>query len=253
MAENSIFKVLIVDDEPDSVALLRSLLEEVRNVEIVGEANHFEQAIYLIIDHLPNLVFLDINMPGKSGVDLKNLMNKRMMDVQIVFVSAHKEYAIEAIRCGVYDFLLKPVDRDELKAVVEKYRKLNHQLFQGKVADMVSSFPEEIKIRINSRHSYILVNPSEIVYCQTYGGYTYIYLSNGKMETSSSTLSQLEPMVDRWNFFRLGRSFLINLDYVSQIDKSTNKCILKSNSNTWEVKSSQTAIKELLTSNFNYA
>lgn len=253
MTQKNVLKVLIVDDEPSSVLLLRSLLEEIPNVEIAGEANQAEKAFFMILERLPDLVFLDINMPGHSGTDLKNLLNKRMIDVPVVFVSANKEFAIDAIRNGVYDFLHKPVIKSDLIEIVEKYRSENRKLFHGKLVDIVNSIPEEIKIRINSQHSYILVNPLDIVYCRSFEGYTNIYLANGKKELASANLSQMEVMVERWNFYRLGRSLLINLDYIRKIDKTENKCYLKSSNGKWKVSSSQQAIKELLTSYYSYA
>lgn len=247
------FKVLIVDDEPGSLTLLRTMLEEIPNVEVVGEANDSEKAFYLILERLPNLVLLDINMPGHSGTDLKKLLNKSLVDVPVVFVSANKEYAIEAIRNGVYDFLPKPVIKDELREIIEKYQRLNHHFFPGKIVDVVNAIPEDVKIRVNSQYSYILINPYDIVYCQSIGGSTFIYLTNGKKEVANSNLTQLEQMLKRWNFYRLGRSLLINLDHIRKIDKVKNKCYFKKGSKTWEVNSPQQATKELLLSYYFYA
>ena len=253
MTQKNVLKILIVDDEPSSVMLLRSLLEEIPNVKIAGEADQAEKAFFLILERLPDLVFLDINMPGHSGTDLKNLLNNRMIDVPVVFVSANKKFAVDAIRNGVYDFLHKPLLKNDLIEIIEKYRKENRKLFHVKLVDIVNSIPEEVKIKINSQHSYILVNPLDIVYCKSFEGYTNIYLSNGKKELASVNLSQMEVMVERWNFYRLGRSLLINLDYIRKIDKTENKCYLKSNNGKWEVGSSHQAIKELLSSYFSYA
>ncbi len=253
MAEKDSFKILIVDDEPDARSLLRSLCEEIDDVEVVGEAAQCEEAFYLILDLLPDLVLLDINMPGKTGMELTELMQKRMMDIPVVFVSAHKEYAIEAIQNGVYDFLLKPADRDELKRIIDKYRRLNHRFFPGKVIEMVNSIPDAGKIKINSRYSSVLINPDEILYCEAHDGYSYIFLSTGKKEVAGASLSHIEEKVQRWNFYRLGRSLLINLDYIRYIDKSAQLCMLKSKSVTKKLISSKQSIKDLLQLKFNYA
>lgn len=253
MAEKDSFKVLIVDDEPDARSLLHSLCDEMDNVEVVAEASQCEEAFYLILDLIPDLILLDINMPGKTGMKMTTLMQKRMMDIPVVFVSAHKEYAIEAIQNGVYDFLLKPVSREELAQKIEKYRRLNLKFFPGRVIEMVNTIPEEVKIKINSRHSYVLINPDEILYCEAHDGNTFIFMTNGKKETANSSLAQIGKKVQKWNFFRLGRSFLLNLDYIRYLDKSKNICILKSESTARELVSSNQSIKELLQSKFNYA
>jgi YesN/AraC family two-component response regulator len=98
------FNVLIVDDEPEARFLLSSLLSEIKNVRI-GEADNAEKALYYLVEHYPNLVFLDINLPDKSGIELVKLLRKRNVDVPVVFVSANKEFALEAIRNEVYDFI----------------------------------------------------------------------------------------------------------------------------------------------------
>lgn len=253
MAETKAFKVLIADDEPEARLLLKSLLKEIRYVQVVGEANHAEEALYQLIEHYPDLILMDINMPGKSGMELIRLIRKRNVNVPVVFVSAFKEFAVQSIKNEVYDFLLKPVDRKELKEVIEKYRRRNDRDLPRRLMEVLENIREDSKIRINSRYSYILIDPSEIVFCETDGGYTAIYLANGKEEVASATLSQIESMVEKWNFFKLSRSILINIDYIRQVDKSNDKCLLKSNSHTWELTTSHKGILDLLTNRYQYA
>lgn len=251
--ENSRFKILIVDDEPEARYLLRSLLNEIKYVEVIGEASNSENALYLLVEHYPDLILLDINLPEKTGMDLVKLIRKRNIDVPVVFISAYEEYAIEAIRNGVYDFLLKPVDPEALKKLIEKHQRLNKKDLPSKLMEVLNSIKEESKIRINSNHSYILINPEEIVYCESEEGYTNILLTNGRTEISNSSLSQIESKMKNFNFHRLGRSFLINKDYISSVNKITDMCTFCVNEQTWEIKASHKSIKELLISNYNYA
>ncbi len=253
MDDNKKFKILIVDDEAIARLLLKSLLSEIPNVEVVGEASQAEEALYFMVEYYPDLVFMDINMPGKTGMELIHLIKKRNVDVPVVFVSAFKEYAVQAIRNGVYDYLLKPVGRAELMDIVEKYRRKNDRDWPRRLEEMLDKLKEETKIRINSRHSYILINSNEIVFCQTEDGYTVLYLTSGKEEVASGSLSQIEEMVANQNFYRLGRSVLINQDYIRSIDKTLDKCIMQSNSHIWQIKASHKAITELLSTSFNYA
>ena len=250
---NSQFRVLIVDDEPEARNLLKSLLSEISYVNVVDEADNVENALYKIVQYYPNLVFMDINMPGKTGMELVELMHSRNVDVPVVFVSAFEEYAIRAIRNQIYDFLLKPVDRKELKSVVEKYRRLNKKDLPGKLMEVLGTIKESSKIRINSRHSYILVNPDEIVYCDAEDGYTNLYLITGKKEVSNTSLTQVEAKVKTRNFYRLGRSFLINLDHIRSINKGSDSVIMQYDGHKWEVFASHKSIKELLDSNYSYA
>lgn len=251
--EENLFKILIVDDEPEARKLLRSLLGEINNVTISGEAENAEKALFLLVEHYPNLILMDINMPGASGMDLVKLIRKRNIDVPVVFISAYEQFAVEAIRSGVYDFLLKPVDRTELKNLVEKYQRINSKDLPAKLMEVLNSINENSKIRINSRHSYILLDPKEIAYCSSEDGYTSIHLTNGKTEISNSSLTILEQKVEGHNFYRLGRSHLINQDYIRSVNKSSNKCILCSNGFSWEIPSSHNSIKEFLENSFSYA
>jgi len=253
MTTKKTFKILIVDDEPEARNLLKSLLQEIRNVEVVGEAGYAEQALYNLVEFYPDLILMDINMPGKSGMDLIQLIRTRNVDVPVVFVSAYKKYAIQSIKNEVYDFLLKPVSRDELQEVIEKYRRKNEKDLPQRLAAILNSIKEDSKIRINSRYSYVLIDPCEIVYCQTDDGYTIIQLSNGKQEVASATLSQLEEMLKNWNFYKLSRSVLINLDYVRKVDKSDDICMLKSENQKWEIHTSRRGINDLLENIYNYA
>lgn len=247
------FKVLIVDDEPEARALLHSLLSPINSVEVVGEADNVESAFYLYVQHYPNLILLDINMPGKTGVDLVHLMRERNVNVPVVFISAHKEYAIEAIRNEVYDFLLKPVDREDLQKIISKYQRINSKHLPSKLMEVLQSIKEESKIRVNSKYSYVLVNPSEIVYCKSENGYVVLHLNNGHTEISNGTLIQIELKVKNQNFYRLGRSVLINQTYIREIIKKSNKCLLRHGDSKWEIEAPKNAIRKLLADSFNYA
>lgn len=253
MIKDRTFKILIVDDEPEARVLLKSLLNEIETVKIVGEASNAEEALYLLVENYPSLILLDINMPGVTGLNFVRLLRKANIDIPVVFVSAYKKYAIEAIRCSVYDFLLKPVEQEDLQQLIQKYQKQDNKDLSAKLGEVLGTIKEETKIRINSRHSYILVEPSEVIYCEAEGGYTNIFLSNGKVEVSNTTLLQVEQKLLVYNFFRLGRSMLINKEYVRSVNKSNRSCTLEKDGSKWEIRASSKAIKEFLLIGFNYA
>jgi len=252
MNEN-LFKVLIVDDEPEARNLLRSLLSEIKNVSVVGEAENSEHALYLLVEHYPNLIFMDINMPGKTGMDLVHLMKNRNVDVPVVFISAFKEYAIDAIRNGVYDFLLKPVSKEDLQMVIEKHKTLNIKDLPVRLMEVLASIKEETKIKINSRNSYILLDPSEIIYCSREEGSTSIFLRNGKTELAETSLTKIENQISQFDFYQLGKSLLINLNYLRSIDKTKDTCTFLYNNSTWKVQTSHKSITSLLKERYNHA
>jgi DNA-binding LytR/AlgR family response regulator len=252
MNENC-FRVLVVDDKPEARILLKSLLLKIKNVEVVGEAGNSENALYLIVTHLPNLILMDINMPGKTGMDLVHLMKSRNLDIPVIFISAFKDYAVDAIRNQVYDFLLKPVCKEDLWELVEKYKRLNVKALPVRLMEALHAIKDETKIRINSQHSYILLNPADITYCLADDGYTTIYLNNGKTEIAYTSLTQIKQIIKQDDFYHLGRTLLINLSFIRRISKSNNKCTLKHNGHVWEVVASHKSIKKLLNDRFNNA
>lgn len=251
--DKNVFKVLIVDDEPEARNLLRSLLSEIKNTEIVGEAENSEHALYLLVEHFPDLILMDINMPGKTGMDLVHLIKSRNIDIPVVFISAYKEYSINAIRNEVYDFLLKPVDKEELKLVIEKHKRIKRRGLSVRLMEVLQSINEEPKVRINSKHSFILINPADIVYCEANENNTAIYLTNGKTETVDTSLSGIKPNLSPFDFFPLGRSLLINLSYLRSINKVTDTCILQYGKQTWKAQASHKSIKKLLNERYSYA
>lgn len=247
------FKVLIVDDELEARRLLRSILEEIPNVAIVAEADNAESALFELVRHYPNLIFLDMNMPGETGMELIDLINARHIDVPVAIVSGHEKFALQALRNGVYDFILKPVARDELRKIVEKHRRLKRRDLPSRLMELLQSIQEDRKIKINSKYRHILLQPAQIVYCKSDNGYTDIYMSNGKTETVSSSLTQIISRIDSANFHKLGRSLIINLDFLRAVDKTANVCTFKKESNEWQIQTSRKAIKKLLKSISNYA
>lgn len=251
--DKNVFRVLIVDDEPEARNLLRSLLSEIKNTAVVGEADNSEHALYLMVEHYPDLILMDINMPGKSGMELVQLIKSRNIDVPVVFVSAYKEYAVNSIRNEVYDFLLKPVNKDELRNIIEKYKRLNRRGFPVRLMEVLQSIKEETRIRINSKNNTILINPEEIVYCEADNGSTTVYLKNGKTEIVNTSIKGIYRNISGFDFYLLGRSLLLNIDYIRSVNKVTDTCILQNGDQIWKVMASHKSIKKMLNERFSYA
>ncbi len=119
---NNKIKVVIIDDESRALNRMKILLNNFPEVEVMEQFDNAELGIDFIIKHEPNLVFLDIEMPGKTGLELAEDINKNNLETKIVFVSAHEHYAIKAIKNYAFDYLLKPVNIDELKSTIERYK-----------------------------------------------------------------------------------------------------------------------------------
>jgi two-component system LytT family response regulator len=196
---------IIVDDVYKAIILLKGLLEEhCPDVHVVATAENVQTALTLIERYKPQLIFLDIEMAGKSGFDL--LAEIKQQEFQVVLITAHAEYALKAFRFSVTDYLLKPVDAEELKQAVEKVKKFSNE-------DSASMQT----LRIPTTNEAIFVNVSNIVRLEAEGHYTHIILDNGKKYVSSYHLKQFEDHLDSRFFKRVQRSHLINRDHIQTV------------------------------------
>ena len=211
--------VFVVDDEFQSRNLLcKLLLENFENITIAGEASNVNEAIQGINKHKPNLLFLDIELHGETAFDL--LQQLECINFQIIFVTAHNEYALKAFRFNAIDYLLKPIMLSELEEAVHKAIKhLPEQKFTSREQlanlDTAIQHPKAIdKIAIPTSDGFVLLPLKEIVFCRASGNYTEFHLIDNKMLLSSYTLKQYHDLLTDHYFFRAHRSYLINLSYV---------------------------------------
>jgi DNA-binding LytR/AlgR family response regulator len=238
-------RTIVVDDEQESRDVLQSLLEGFEEIELIGMADGAEKGIELILRTRPDLVFLDIRMPRKSGLEVAQELSERQIRPTVVFVTAFDEYAIQAIRLAAFDFLLKPVDPDELSQVINRFQKEKGQVeFDRKIELLMNQFKKPGKIKLNSRTGFVLVDPAEIVYIQADGNYAEIVCSHTRKELVTQQLGALAEMLPQGKFFRTSRSALINLDYLQKVDRKNRKCVLERKGELFTVHVSRDVIGE---------
>ncbi|MFC2107618.1 LytR/AlgR family response regulator transcription factor [Bacteroidota bacterium] len=225
-------RAIIIDDEAPMRQSLETMLKTLcPNVKLVAKADSVKTGIDAIKNHHPDLVFLDIKMGDGTGFDLLKQLDQ--VDFKVIFITAYDQYAIKAFKFSALDYLLKPVDPDELVAAVNKTEKLlvqelNKQL--GALEDnMQSDSSSGIKIILKTFESIHLLNTRDIVYCESDDGYTIFHLLNGNKILVSNSLKEYDEMLREYGFFRPHRSFLINLIHISRFDKSEGGSIVLSN------------------------
>ena len=198
-------KCIIIDDAPQARELLRLMLNDLASdIEVVGEAENVEGAISLIHSEKPDLVFLDIEMPGKSGLQLLDELSKKEIDFEIVFVTAYHQYAIQAFRLSAMDYLLKPVRAQELKEAVNKFRE---QLILKKSSERLKVLVDNLSVQenntlcipVNYGYDYIPVN--EIEFIEADRSYSIIHLSGGTDKVVSKPLAYFEDTLQSLNSF----------------------------------------------------
>jgi two-component system LytT family response regulator len=223
-------RILIVDDEPEARDLLTMLLEPMKGIQIAGYAENVDQAKERVEETDPDLILLDIQMPKKSGFELVDSLRYAKREVGYIFVTAYDKYAIKAMRASAIDYLLKPVDPELLKDAIWRFRETRHQqVLNERLDHMLNDLGIGHRIKVNTRTGFLVLDPKEIVCCTADGNYTEIFLISGRSEIISSNLGSVEKKLSGNGFFRISRSGLINLDYLSYVNSKSAVCRLMGN------------------------
>ncbi len=208
---NQKLRAIIVDDERLARADLRSMLVELDTVDVVGEAGNISAAVELVQRESPDLVFLDIQLPGESGFDLLDQMDPH---AHVVFVTAFDEYAIRAFEVNAVDYLLKPVNPERLKAAIE--RVAQRESVSGVGAHGLR-YEDALLLTFNTHRKFIRVNT--IVCIQSAADYTELITSDGKKGLVRKTMAEWEERLPKEYFCRIHRTTIANIDFVEKIEK----------------------------------
>lgn len=220
-------KVLIVDDEEEARNLLERLLYRIPDICVVGKAASADEALEMMVSTLPELVFLDIQMPERNGFQLVDYFKKLMLNAKVIFVTAHAEFAINAMKVSAFDYLLKPVLMEQLTETILRYKAERMQTANERKGEQPQQrISRPCKIKFNTRTGYILVLPDEVMYCEADVNYTHIYLGKDNKETITVNLGRVEEIFAPYSFYRISRSILINQQYLSKADRQKKQCLL---------------------------
>ena len=228
---------IIVDDEMKGRQYLKQLIEKfVPQVKIIGEAEDTKQAIVLIDSLNPDLVFLDIEMPGQTGIE----MLRQMQDInfEVVFVTAFNRYAVEAFRLGAVDYLLKPASPSDLQEAVARVinNRSNHGQQKSKLAELTQHFGQAFtKITVPTMSGFEFVDFVDIISFQSDGNYSNIRLKEKKTITATRQLGEFEELLLNYNFFRIHKSFIINLDHIKKYTKGDGGSVMMSDGSEIDV------------------
>lgn len=213
-------KALIVEDKAYIRKGLLNLLQLIdTNVEIVGECESVKDAVIVTNACKPELIFLDINLLDGTAFDF--LEQTEHLSFKVIFITAYEEYALKALKMGAVDYLLKPVDIDELKVALQKVADLSITEQKEQINVVKQVWNNESDTLILSLHdSFQVINLNELLFCETDKGYTTFHCSNGKKYMVSKTLKEFEERLSKANFTRPHQSFMVNLKFIDKYDKS---------------------------------
>ena len=206
----SSFKSIIVDDEELARDDLKALLKDFPEIEIIGEAETAEEAKTLINKLNPNLIFLDIQMPGKSGFEM---LEDIETDAKIIFVTAYDEFAIRAFEVSAKDYLLKPVNKERLSRAIERIKQ--EQESEGNIQTNLL-FTDSIFLLVNNHYQFVKIY--SIIKITSAGNYSEIYTSSGVKGLVLKSLKEWEARLPSNYFVRIHRNAIINLEFVDHVE-----------------------------------
>ena len=231
-------RAVIIDDESKGrQALKQKLIDYCPEVSVVGEATNGEEGTKLIEELKPQLVFLDIEMPKINGFEMLNRLKEKKFN--LIFTTAYDHYAIKAIKYSAFDYLLKPIDIEELKMGITKVINAKMQSLKNQVELLHHNLNHDglklNKLAIPTLEGLCFYDTSTLIYLEASSNYTNLYFTDGKKVLASKTLKDFEELLPEDTFYRPHHSFIINIKYITKYMKGNGGQIEMSNGSLIDV------------------
>ncbi|HTI92820.1 MAG TPA: response regulator [Puia sp.] len=231
-------KTILVDDELRGLSSLKKLVElNCPELQVIAECRNAPQAAQAILMLKPQLVFLDISMPGKNGFDLLNEL--RDIHFEVIFVTAHNQYSLQAFRYSAVDYLLKPVDENLLiHAVQRAASRIDTHNVSVNIDTCLYNLrhqPSEMKLCVTSLKGFQVIHLSDIIYCEAESSYTIFHMVNGTNIVASKSIIDYELLLEDNFFCRVHKSYLINLAHMKEYMRGEGGRVILTNGKEVEV------------------
>lgn len=231
---------ILVDDEPDGIKTLEKLIKRhCPEVHVAGTCSNASAARTMITDIKPDVVFLDIQMPGTTGLELLAQLTPKAFEV--VFVTAYNQYMLQALQYSAVDYLLKPVDEDRL---IEAVQRVSMRIKEGRQDEKIGALlhnisktgnPLEMRLCLPTQKGFMVLRLEEIIYCRAERSYTEFILIGNKTVLVSRPLADYDELLKDTSFLRVHKSYLINLHHVREYQRGEGGLVVLSNSDEIEV------------------
>lgn len=212
----TMINAIIVDDEKKGRDLLEILIKEhCPTINVIDKVSNVDDAFYSIINHRPDLVFLDIEMPGGSGFDLLKKFDE--INFSVIFVTAYDKYAVKAFKFSALDYLLKPIDEEELKTAVQKVNKKEERLnseLESFTHNLKNLKTDHSKLALATNNGLVFVEIKNIMHCEANGKTTWVYVTGQEKFLASKNLGEFDAFLSDFNFIRVHHSHLVNISYI---------------------------------------
>ena len=222
---------IIIDDEKTARVVLREmLLEDCKNINIVAESEDLHDAVKAIRKYKPDLIFLDIEMPGRSGLDILDFFNDDEIDFSIIFTTAYNQYAVQAFKLSAIGYLLKPIESMELIDAVKLHSKKISKKNKTDYTVLKENFSYPNKIAVPPGNSIRFIELKNILFLKADSSYTDIIFTDNSKLTVSRTLKNFEEVLTpNVSFLRCHKSYLINTNFITEYIKSEGGYIILNN------------------------
>lgn len=240
-------KIIIIDDEPLARSIVAEYIQNHSDLELVAECNNGFEGVKAIMQHKPDLIFLDIQMPKINGFEMLEILDEKP---SVIFTTAFDEFAIKAFEANAVDYLLKPFDKDRFDSALKKWKeqKSTEKEIDALIENTNKQPEEKNRIVVRNGSDIQIVPTGEIVYIEAYDDYVKIFTKDSYY-LKKKTMTYYEQTLDSSLFFRTHRSFIINLQHLNKIEpleKNTFVVILKNGKKVPLSRTGYSKIKELL-------
>ena len=238
-------KAIIIEDEIEDLDLLKNLLKPHKFIEIIATARDIENGVAIISIHKPDLVFLDINLYGRTSFEILDVIQNFNINPKIIFTTAFNNYMSKAFKYAALDYLLKPIDRQELSNTIKRYKNnLERWSFKESYQRLNET---KKKLIFNTTEGFELINPENIVYLATIKNqsYTEFFMLNGSSIIVTKSIGEIENLLPKKYFYKIHRSYILNLSFVKKVNRIIGKCYLQCDLNDYVIPVSREKAKIL--------
>jgi len=228
--DQTTISAIIIDDEPDAITLLEMYLRQFPSIKVIGKETEARKGLELVKETLPELVFLDIDMPDMNGLKVADKIHSENQYSEIVFTTAHQHYAYDALDIEPLDFLTKPFSGADLEIVMQKYIvKLEKKKQEKKIDIFINSQVSSPKIKLPTTKGMLFIDLKNIVLLRSRSNNCDILMADGTSETITRNLYKVASIFNSPAFFQISRSTCINMNYLQRVDKKNYMCTISYN------------------------
>ena len=226
--KEKIITAIIIEDDEKALSLLDIFLQAFEEVEVLEKTTKPQAGLKLLRKHVPDIVFLDIDMPGLNGLEVAQVIRDKDLKTEVVFTTAHSRYAMRALNIEPLDYLIKPFGPDELLSVINRYKaKIKSKHLEKRMNILINNSKSVPKARLTTRTGIIFINPDDVIMIQAESNYCRIFTIEKKEVLITLNINRVVTILDTPGIMKASRSAYINMKYLKKIEKKNKTCLLQ--------------------------